>query len=131
VGLVRRGGEASPAVPQKYLKLAEDAAAKALPAITEAMKGKPMDWIPKWLEFWRVFGGTDAAKPLVDEYLGKRAEQRAQGRDLLMQTQVLYRSNKAAEADAILPKILESVPQSFEAYYAWKWLSQKAEKGKK
>ena len=122
---------ASSAVPQKYVKLAEDAAAKAAPGIAEAMKGKPMDWIPKWLEFWRVFGGTDAAKPLVDEYLGKRAGQRAQGRDLLMQTQVLYRSNKAAEADAILPQILETVPQSYEAYYAWKWLSEKAAKGKK
>lgn len=122
--------KASANVPQKYLKLAEDAAAKAAPAIAEALKGKPMDWIPKWLEFWRVYGGTDAAKPLVDEYLGKRAEQRAQARDLLMQTQVLYRANKAAEADAILPQILETAPQSYEAYYAQKWLSAKAEKGK-
>ena len=123
--------KASQAVPQKYVKLAEDAAAKAAPAMTEAMNGKPMDWIPKWLEFWRVFGGTEAAKPLVEQYLGKRAEQRTQGRELFWKNQTLYRENKASEADALLPQILEQAPYSYEGYYAWKWLSQKAEKGKK
>ena len=122
--------KASSAVPQKYVKLAEDAAAKAAPAMTESMKGKPMDWIPKWLEFWRVFGGTEAAKPLVEQYLGKRAEQRTQGRELFWKNQSLYRENKAAEAEALFPQILEQAPYTYEGYYAWKWFSRKAEKGK-
>jgi len=123
--------KASAAVPQKFVKLAEDAAAKAAPGVAEAMKGKPMDWVPKWLEFWRIHGGTEAAKPLVDAYLAKRAEQRAQGRDLFFRNQSLYREKKAAEADALLPQILEEAPYSYEGYYAWKWLSQKAEKEKR
>ena len=40
--------------------------------IFATLKGKPVDWIPKWVEFWRVYGDTTAAKPLVATYLAAR-----------------------------------------------------------
>ncbi len=107
----------------KFLKGAEDAAAKALPAMAEALKGRPADWIPRWLEFWRVFGGTDAAKPLIDDYLQKRAAQRAEGRRLFGEAFSLIRGGKRDDAPGLLRQLLVDAPCSYEAYYAWKWLS--------
>jgi poly(3-hydroxybutyrate) depolymerase len=108
----------------KLLRAAEEAAAKAMAAEAEAMKGKPAVWIPRWLEAWRVFGGTDAAKPVVEEYVAKRAEQRAQGTALFREAFGLIRGGKRPEAKALLERILAEAPCSYEGYYAWKWLSE-------
>jgi hypothetical protein len=103
----------------------EDAAAKAVPAITQALKGKPADWILKWPDFWRVYGGTNAAKPLVDDYLAQREKERGAAVGLFNQSQVLFRSNKADEAYKILEKLRDEAPHTYQAYFASKWLSEK------
>jgi hypothetical protein len=43
-------------------KAAEDAAAKAVPGMTAAMKGMPAEWIPKWMEFWRVLRSDECGE---------------------------------------------------------------------
>ena len=58
-GWVGNTAKASKSAPLALQKSAEDAAAKAIPAITEALKGKPADWVPKWVEFWRLHGATE------------------------------------------------------------------------
>jgi predicted esterase len=109
----------------KITKGAEDAAAKAVPAMTEAMKGKPSDWIPKWFEFWRIYGATDAAKPLVAKYLEKRHDQHREAEQMMWANQAAFRAKKPDEAYKILDDMLAKVPQSYEAYFAWKWLSER------
>lgn len=61
-------------------KSAEGAAAKAVPAMTKALNGKPADWVPKWVEFWRVYGEANAAKPL-DVVVKLGTVERRSGRD--------------------------------------------------
>jgi Phospholipase/Carboxylesterase len=104
---------------------AEDAAVKAVPAITAALKGKPADWIPKWVEFWRVYGDTNAAKPLVANYLAQREQQRANAAKLFNESQVLFRSDKRDEAFKVLEKLRDESPFTYQAYFAGKWLSEK------
>jgi hypothetical protein len=122
-GWVLAAAKASKSGGPALVKAAEDAAAKAAPAMTEAMKGKPADWIPRWLEFWRVYGGTDAAKPLVEDYLNKRAEQRGAGQNLFNQAFGMIRADKRPDAKALLEQILVDAPYSYEGYYAAKWLA--------
>lgn len=109
----------------KITKGAEEAAAKAAVAMAEAMKGTPSEWIPKWFEFWRVHGGADAAKPLVAKYLDKRHDQRREAQQMMWANQTAFRSKKPDEAYKILEDMLVKVPQSYEAYFAWKWLSER------
>jgi poly(3-hydroxybutyrate) depolymerase len=107
-------------------KSAEDAAAKAIPAITEALKGKPADWVPKWVEFWRVYGATNAAKPLVANYLAQREQQRAAAAARLFnESQVLFRSQKRDDAFKVLEKLRDEGPSTYQGYFACKWLSEK------
>ena len=106
-------------------KAAEDAAAKAVPAMTEALKGKPADWIPKWVEFWRIYGTTNAAKPLITNYLAQREQQRANGARLFNESQVLFRSDKRNDAFKVLEKLRDEAPYTYQAYFATKWLSEK------
>jgi poly(3-hydroxybutyrate) depolymerase len=122
-GWVLAAAKASKSGGAKWVKQAEDAATKAAPAMTDAMKGKPADWIPKWIEFWRVYGGTDAAKPLVDDYLKKRAEQRDAGQRLFNEAFGLIRADKRPDAKTRLEQILVDAPYSYEGYYAAKWLA--------
>ncbi len=124
-GWVLAAAKASKSGGPKFVKAAEDAAAKAAPAMAEAMKGKPSEWIPKWLEFWRVFGATDAAKPLVDDYLKKRDAQRSDAARLFQQNQAAFQAKKKDEAYALLDQILADDPCAYEAYYAWKWLGER------
>ena len=84
---------------------AEDAAAKAVPAMTAALKGKPADWVPKWIEFWRIYGDTNAAKPLVATYLSQREKQSASATTLFNESQGLFRSQKRDEAFKVLEKL--------------------------
>lgn len=106
-------------------KAAEDAAAKAVPAITQAQKGKPADWVPKWVEFWRVYGGTNAAKPLVANYLAQRDQQRATATRLFNEAQTLFRSNKRDDAYKVLEKLRDDGPYTYQGYFACKWLSER------
>jgi predicted esterase len=104
---------------------AEDAAAKAVPAMTAALKGKPADWIPKWAEFWRVYGATNAAKPLVANYLAQRDQQRAAAARLFDESQVLFRSEKRDDAFKVLEKLRDEGPCTYQGYFACKWLSER------
>ncbi len=106
-------------------RAAEDAAAKAVPAMKEAMKGKPADWVPKWVEFWRIHGASNAAKPLITEYLASRQQERANAVQLFNQSQTLFRSKKSDEAYKVLEKLRDEAPHTYQAYFATKWLSQK------
>jgi predicted esterase len=104
---------------------AEDAAVKAVPAITAALKGKPADWIPKWVEFWRVYGDTNAAKPLVANYLAQREQQRAAAAKLFNESQTLFRTDKRDDAFKVLEKLRDEAPFTYQAYFACKWLSER------
>ena len=103
---------------------AEAAAAKAVPATIAALKGKPADWIPKWVEFWRVYGATNAATPLVANYLGQRAQQRAAGIRLFNESQALFRSGNRDDAFKVLEKLREEAPCTYQGYFACKWVSE-------
>jgi len=124
-GWVREAVQSDPTAKadDPEIKAAEAAAAKEVPAMEEAMKGKPAEWIPKWLEFWRIHGGTAAAKPLVDGYLAKRAEQASEGKRLFDEATGLGRNNDRDGEKKVLEQILAEAPCTYEAYYAWKWLA--------
>lgn len=106
-------------------RAAEDAATKAVPAITTALKGKPADWIPKWIEFWRIYGDTNAAKSLVTAYLAARATQRDAAAKLFNEAQGDFRASKKDEAYKVLEKLRDESPNTYQGYFAWKWLSEK------
>ncbi|HSU69338.1 MAG TPA: hypothetical protein VLJ39_20805 [Tepidisphaeraceae bacterium] len=106
-------------------KAAEDAAAKTVPLMAAAMKTKPADWVPKWVEFWRIYGTTDAAKPLVDAYLEQREQQRGAAARLFNESQILFRSDKSDDAYKVLEKLRDEGPYTYQGYFATKWLAQK------
>ena len=106
-------------------KSAEDAATKALPAMTQTMKGPPRDWIPKWIEFWRIHGAAAAAQPLVANYLSQRDQQRSVALRLFNESRALFRSGKRDEAYQVLEKLQAEAPHTYQGYFAWKWLSEK------
>jgi predicted esterase len=124
-GWALAAARSSEAVPRKFVKGAEDAAAKAAPAMAEAMKGKPSEWGPKWIEFWRVHGATESAKPLVEDYLTQRDETRATARRLFQEATAFFRSERKSDAYAALEKILAEAPCTYEAWYAWQWLAER------
>lgn len=104
---------------------AEDAAAKAVPAMTKALKGKPADWVPKWVEFWHIYGATNAAKPLVADYLKQRDQQRAAAVRLFNESQALFRSEKRADGFKVLKRLRDEGPYTYPGYFACKWLSDR------
>jgi hypothetical protein len=106
-------------------RAAEAAAAKAVPAMTEALKGEPAQWVPKWAEFWRIYGATDAAQPLVAEYLKQREQQRAAAVRLFNESQVLFRSQKRDEAFKVLQRLRDEGPHTYQGYFGNKWLSER------
>ncbi|MEQ1850463.1 MAG: hypothetical protein ABMA01_02610 [Chthoniobacteraceae bacterium] len=116
---------AKPGTMPQFQKAADDAAAKALPAMTAAMKGKPVEWIPKWTEFRRVFGGTNAAKPLLTASLEQRDQQRANAVPLFNEAQSLFRAGKRDDAFKVLEKLRDEAPQTYQGYFAWKWIAGK------
>jgi predicted esterase len=130
-GWVLAAAKASKAGAGKWTKPAEDAAAKASAAMAEAMKGAVADWGPKWIEFWRVHGGAAAARPLIDDYLKKRAEQREAGRRLFLEGIGLCRAGNAEDGRKRYEQILVDAPFSYEAYYGWKTLEERAAASKK
>lgn len=88
-----------------FHRAAEDAAAKAVPAMTAALKGKPADWVPKWAGFLRIHGATSAAKPLVTDYLARRARQRAEAARLFGESRALFRSGSRDDAHKVLERL--------------------------
>jgi predicted esterase len=106
-------------------KAAEDAAAKALPAVLEAMKGNPKKWVPTWVEFWRIHGESAAAKIAVEDYLNKREQERATAAEIFSQSQAAFRSSNENEAYQHLEKLLQTGAHTYQGYFAWKWLSEK------
>jgi predicted esterase len=120
-GWVWNAAAASKPASPAFQKSAKDAATKAIPAITEVLKGKPADWIPKWAEFWRVYGSTNAAKPLVTAYLTKRDQQRAASVGL-------FNSARGQKGDGwykALEKVRDEAPNTYFGYFGWKWISEK------
>jgi hypothetical protein len=106
------------------LKAAEAAAKKDLKAMAEAFGKKPEDWLPRWYEFRRLHGGTEAARPLVEKYDGLRASQRAAGRDLFQKAYGYYQAKDREKGRAALQELLEKAPASYEAHRALKWLKE-------
>jgi hypothetical protein len=105
--------------------LAEAAAKKAAPAIETAIEGEPAEWVPKWVEFWRVHGETTAAKSLVATYLEQRDQQRAAAARLFNESQVLFRTDKRDDAFKVLEQLREEGAYTYQGYFAWKWLSER------
>lgn len=106
-------------------KRAEDAASKAADEVEKAMKGAPKDWVPKWLDFWRVHGASNAAQPLVKQYLAKRDKQRRDGERLFGEARAFFQQEKKDEAYAKLEELLEKAPCTYEAWYAQSWLAER------
>jgi hypothetical protein len=109
----------------KLVKDAEAAAAKAVAPMDEAFKKEPEEWVPLWLEFWRVHGATNAAQPIVKRYLARRDKQKNDGRRLFEQAVGAMRAGQEAKEFELLERILDEAPCTYEAYYAWKWLSER------
>ena len=106
------------------LKAAEAAAKKALKGMKASMEGgKAEEWVPKWFEFRRLYGGTETARPLVEKYESLRAAQRGAGKDLFQKARAAYPSDKE-KGRALLRELLEKAPATYEAYYALGWLKE-------
>jgi hypothetical protein len=107
------------------VRSADDAAAKAVPVMTEALKRDPADWVPQWLEFWRIHGEATPAAPLVAKFLETRGRQRATGARLFSQAQVHFRANERDEAFRVLEALRREAPFTYEAAFACKWLKER------
>ncbi|RYD33069.1 MAG: hypothetical protein EOP85_21125 [Verrucomicrobiaceae bacterium] len=106
-------------------KAAEAAALKALPVMREAMKGPPALWVPKWVEFWRIYGVTEAAAPLVQGYLGQRGRQRETAARLFAKVQTLFNEKKSVEANGVLQNLRDQTPNTYQGFFAMQWLASK------
>ena len=80
--------------------------------------------MPRWYEFRRLFGETEAARPLVERYETLRASQRALGKSLFGEARSLFRAERKEEAQAKLREILAKAPATYEAHYALAWLDE-------
>lgn len=104
-------------------KIVEEAAGKELKGMVEAMaKEPPEKWIPRWYEFRRQFGRTDAAGALVKKYEDDRAAQRAAAKRLLSEARECFKGNDKDGGKTKLRELLQSAPAAYEAYYALEWL---------
>ena len=86
---------------------------------------EPAVWLPIWWEFRRKYGATEAAKPLVDAYLTKRAEQRTAGMRLWRQGSGTIRGGQKDEGYKILEQLVKEAPYSSNAYNALRWLKER------
>ena len=73
----------------------------------------------------RIYGDTSAAKSLVAESAAQREQQRPAAIQLFNESQMLFRSEKKDEAFKVLEKLRDENPHTYQAYFAWKWLSEK------
>jgi predicted esterase len=105
------------------LRLAEASAKKEAIAMANAMtKSPPEEWVPKWLEFRRLFGETEAARPLIQKYDETRASQRDIGAKLFAEASSSFHGGDKEKGREKLREILKQAPASYEAYYAVSWL---------
>ena len=72
-----------------------------------------------------MYGPTAAAQPLVKKYLARRDDQKNDGKRLFEQAAGFMRDGQKDKCYELLEKLLEEAPYTFEAYYAWKWLSER------
>jgi pimeloyl-ACP methyl ester carboxylesterase len=107
------------------VRSADDAAGKAIPAITEALKREPAEWIPQWLEFWRVHGEASPAAPVVARYMEQRSKQRATAARLFSQAPMHFKANAKDEAFRVLESLQREAPFSYEAVFATEWLKDR------
>lgn len=122
-GWVLQALESAQASQPKLQKDAEAAAKQATAEISEALEGPAREWLPKWLEFWRVYGASAPAKSVVKKYLERRDKQRGDGARLFEEARALFQQEKKDEAYAKLEKLLQEAPCTYEAYYAVSWLA--------
>jgi predicted esterase len=106
------------------LKAAETAATKATLEMTATLKEKPADWIPKWTEFVRIYGESEAAKPLLAKQQTERDQSRQKAVGLFNEAQQLFRAQKKPEGLKVLEQLRETAPATYQGYFAWKWLSE-------
>ena len=81
--------------------------------------------MPQWLEFWRVYGASDAAQSLVAKYLENRKDQRRDGARLFDAARTLLRGEEKSEGYVKLEDLLRVAPCTYEAYYAQSWLAER------
>ncbi len=122
-GWARHASKAA-TTPASVLSAAEAAAAKAVPTMKAAMDGEPAAWIPAWAEFWRVHGEAEAAKPLVSDYLSRRASERDAAVRHSNEAQQLFRAGKRDEGRAVLATLCRECPHSYQALSASQWLAE-------
>lgn len=119
-------GRATKSRAPKLKERCETAAAQAAEKMRQVMDGEPpAKWIPLWLEFWRIHGATDAAKPLVESYLERREEQRATGARLFREARAHFQAEAKDEGYVALERLLADAPSTYDAYYAWRWLEER------
>jgi predicted esterase len=117
---------AAKAAPARVAKAAESASKKAVAEMQTAIDKEPAaKWVPRWLEFRRVFGATAPAKALCDRYDRARDKERGDGARLFGEATGHFRSDRRAEGYAALEKLLEEAPHTYEAMYAASWLAER------
>jgi predicted esterase len=112
---------------EKLVASAESAAEEAsaeMRALLEKTED-PRAWLEPWWAFRRVYGQTQAAQPLVSDYLERRAAQRARGAQLWRQAFGMSRSGQTEQCYEVLETLLAEAPYSFDAYYALSWLKNR------
>ena len=77
-------------------------------------KSAPEEWIPRWFEFRRLYGETEAAKALVKQYEEDRASQRAAGSRLFAEASALLRSGDKEKGREKLRELLKTAPATYE-----------------
>ena len=106
-------------------KAARDAALKQSLPLSAALQGKPDEWVPKMVEYWRVYGPAEEMTATVSEYLEKRAKQRDAAIPLFNEAQAVFRSNKRDEAYKVLEKLRDECPNTYQGFFACKWLAER------
>ena len=109
---------------KKLIASAEAAAAKAVPKMQKLLEEEtdPRQWLPAFWAFRHQYGRTEAAKPLIEDYVAKRGEQRQTGASLWRQAFGNSRQGNKEKCYELLEKLLVEAPYSFDAYYAVSWL---------
>lgn len=122
-------GAAAKALPAKVAKAADAPAKKAVAEMQTAMDREPaIQWVPKWLEFRRVFWRTAAAKPLVAKYDRLRDREQGDGARIFGEVIAAFRSNREDDAWAAYERLLEEAPHSYHAWFAAVRLTERGAK---
>lgn len=113
-------------IAKKLQKAVEKRAKAATRTIAKRMEAEtPRQWLDAWYEYWRHFGSTRSAKPVVKHYASLRSQQRTHGERLFGEARGLFQSNQSDAGYAKLEQLLKEAPMSFHAYYADSWIAAK------